>query len=406
MSHDQDQLTRLLRERAAEVSGPGLDLDTVRGRARRIQRRRQVVAGAVAAVVAAVAVPAGLAVVPQLTGEGAPPVAGSSPAPTPTAARPDGPVALTTEGLSRGEAPGVGYLTAEPALVTRAGTLPLERTYQRVVEYGDGYLALGYAGAGAELFFLDADGRETGTRQPAGERLTVAADRSHVGYVTVEPDGSQTLVSAPTSGADVVTWSFPELPALTPVGFLGDGALVYQTEGESPAVGIARPGDEPRPVPGLLGASDARGDLVAGTVSEQQGAVCSAVLDVSGLEATGGRPDTVWETCDHALGAFSPDGQHLVGYPPYRSGYGDLALTLLEAGTGRPVVEYEQERRRGQVTLTGVAWEDGRTLVAPTLDGERWTILRLGLDGRLENAVEPVLGEAFGDQPYWLTPGA
>ncbi len=51
-SHDEkDLLTRELRERSSDVGGHPIGFDAVRKSARRIQRRRQVLAGAVAAVV-------------------------------------------------------------------------------------------------------------------------------------------------------------------------------------------------------------------------------------------------------------------------------------------------------------------------------------------------------------------
>ena len=55
-----DDLTRTLREQADHIGGHPIDLDTVRGRARTIQRRRRVGAATVAAAVLAVVVPVGI----------------------------------------------------------------------------------------------------------------------------------------------------------------------------------------------------------------------------------------------------------------------------------------------------------------------------------------------------------
>ena len=122
-NHDEkDLLTQTLRERADGVGGGSLDLATVRGRARGIKRRRNALRGAVAAMVATVAVPGGMAVntALQTPGEDGPDVvATGTPSPsTVEERRLEGPTALTLEGLPTGPAPAIPYLTVDPA---RAG---------------------------------------------------------------------------------------------------------------------------------------------------------------------------------------------------------------------------------------------------------------------------------------------
>lgn len=69
MNHldEKDLLARALRERAGDVTGQPVSFQAVRGSARRVQRRRRIVTGAVAAAVATVALPTGIAVTAALT---------------------------------------------------------------------------------------------------------------------------------------------------------------------------------------------------------------------------------------------------------------------------------------------------------------------------------------------------
>jgi hypothetical protein len=66
------------------------------------------------------------------------------------------------------------------------------------------------------------------------------------------------------------------------------------------------------------------------------------------------------------------------------------------------VVEYEQPGG-AQLALTTAAWESDDTILAVAVEGNKTTMLRLGLDGRLEQVVEPVEGDPFGDLPLWLS---
>ena len=59
-THDEEQLSRGLHERAGDVSGTPIGLDEVKRTARGIRRRRRITSGLVAAAVVAIVVPVGL----------------------------------------------------------------------------------------------------------------------------------------------------------------------------------------------------------------------------------------------------------------------------------------------------------------------------------------------------------
>lgn len=398
---EKDLLTQALRERSSDVGGHPINFDAVRRSAQKMQRRRQVVTGAVAAAVAGVALPTGLAVTSGLnTAEGpsenpsfaVPPSA--SPSPT-AAATPDGPTVLSMD-LPVGSGPELPYFLIGEYVLPDGRTLQLENNYTYVVPYDDGFLAQGYAGQGDQIFFLDQDGQVEGEPQDSGQGIVTSADGSHVGYVVIEEDGSQTLVNAPASGSDPVTWSFPAVPAVLPVGFADDDTLVYEAAagGEVEGVYTARPGSETARVPHLLGGSSAAGGLVAGVTERRLGSICSGVVDL----ASG---DLLWSDCAYATKEFSPDGEWLVAIPSDSDGLGPLSATVLDAGTGTPVVEYEQETRRGQVTLGDPEWESDRTLLSPITEGDEYGLVRLDLDGGLEHTIDTVRGE-YGDWLVWL----
>ncbi len=417
-NHDEmDLLTQTLRERADGVGGGSLDLESVRGRARGIKRRRNAVRGAVAAMVATLAVPGGLAVntALQTPGDERPDnnIATGTPSPsTVEERRLEGPTALTLEGLPTGPVPAIPYLTVDPdaqerkLLVTPDGTVELDDELgpvQAAVRSGDGWTVLAYPGP--RLHRLDAEGQIVGTEQyTAGERIAVAHDGSHLLYVLVDPsDDAQLVTASPTEGAtEPVSWRLPARPAVTPIGFVDDDTIVFETTDDRGATTVytAGPGEEPQPFDSpLLGATAAGDGIVYGytKVDEIEPSVCSAAVDADSGEM-------VWENCDYSLpgSSLNAAGDLLLAHPGYTDGYVPLSVSVLDAATGEPLVDYGQTERRGQVTAFDSAWESDRTFVTTVADGEDFAIVRYGAEGGSELAAGPVKGEAYGDAPFWL----
>lgn len=394
---EKDLLTRELRERSADIDGHPIGFDAVRQSAKHIRRRRNIVTGAVAAVVASISLPTGLAVTSALNepGDGGDDnLIATSPAPTPV-----GSVDLVTKGLPAGETPRLPYLVHQ-GFVTPDGTkVDVGVNLTSVAAFEDGWIGHVYAGnGGAEIYSFDADGNRLGTgAQMAGESMIVSADGSRVSYTLVAEDGSQTLVDAPTSGEQPRTWDFPERPAVEPVAFLDENSMVIQeATGGAPTYSTLDEGGELKRLDGFLGVADAHDGLVAGIVSEDMGSTCSAVRRPS----TG---ETVWETCDYSLLAFSPDGRWVAATGPYQSGFGMVSGAILDAEDGTPMVDLEQATRTSQVTLADLVWEDDDSVLAPVMDGNSYGMLRLGVDGTMETTVEPIEAPAFEDWPLWLS---
>lgn len=388
-SHDeQDLLTQELHHRSAGVGGHPIDMDDVRGRARTIRRRRNAVRGVVAAMVAAVAVPAGLSLTDSLssTGSVAPPVSSETVAPSPDAPTPQpaGTFPLTIRDLPRGEAPGLSYVLNEgDQLVTPRGSFDLQESYSMMTPYAGGWLAIGSSRHPGDVIMLDADLEVTHTDPAGGYEIAVSQDGSHVAYTVREGNDRILLVNAPTDGTDVVTWTIdvPRGESLDPVGFLDDDTVVYNSD-TADVMGIARTGGTLTPIEGLRridDASEATG-LVSGLVSfdDATSSGCSGVMDPES-------GDLLWQSCDHSLLRFSPDGRFVVAAPSYYDGPGPSSLSVLDASTGEPLVEFSPER--GGRTVVGVAqsaWEDADTVLALVSEGEDQAMVRMELDGSLE----------------------
>ncbi|HEX6247475.1 MAG TPA: hypothetical protein VFZ64_06340 [Nocardioidaceae bacterium] len=392
---EKDLLIRELRERSGDVDGSSIGFHAVRHSARRMQRRRNIVGGAVAAVVATAAVPGGLAVTSALN-DGRDPVDGSTiaatpseatPAPAPTP-RPDGTFVMTLDGLTRGEDAQVPYIDyPRAALVTPDGSMGLPTVYQKITRYDDGWLALGYEGDGAEMFLL-TDDMEVTRSFPSGDTFVVSDDGSRVVYVQIEDDGTQTLVNAPTDGLDPQTWSLPESPAVQPIGLVDEGSVVYETLAAdgTQAVSLAT-AEGVTELEGFVAGEDAgttTGLVIGQTRSDMVQGSCWGIMDPAASTT-----DLVWETCDYWLKSFSPDGRHIAATVPDADGLGAPTLTVLDAESHEPVVEFSNDRKHQSALFQG-AWEDDDTVVGIVTEGTTFQLVRYELDGRAEAASDPV----------------
>jgi hypothetical protein len=113
-------------------------------------------------------------------------------------------------------------------------------------------------------------------------------------------------------------------------------------------------------------ASDGR---VAGMVSASDTGSCSAVLNADGR--------MLWKTCDYSLGRFSPDGRYVIGHPAYADGLGDSLVAVLDARTGKPLVEYRTNR---DAFVTTTVWDSDGTLLSMLYD-HGWALMRLDRSG-------------------------
>jgi hypothetical protein len=400
---EKDLLARELRERSGEVGGHPIGLDAVRQSARRIRRRRQIVTGAVAAVVASIAVPSGIALTSSVDGPDGPvkePTVATSPtdttSPPAPAPRPDGTFPLTLQGLSRGPGARLPYVDSlKDALVTPEGSVALPESYGMITPYDGGWLAIGSSQHPGKVIRLDAGMNVVHTGPSGGGDLAVSADGSHVAYTVRKSRDQVLLVDAPTDGTDPVTWTVdvPGGEALDPVGFLDDDTVVFNSDAAN-VMGIARPGATTTPVDGFLRVDDASeaGGLVSGLVSYGVDSGCSGGQD----PATG---RLLWKTCDGSNLRFSPDGRLVVADAASSDGPGSPTLTVLDARTGDEVVAFTPQRRDTVVGVTQVAWEDDDTMLAYLDEGGDQALVRLRLDGSVEAVTGTVSTQ---DMRVWL----
>jgi hypothetical protein len=236
---------------------------------------------------------------------------------------------------------------------------------------------------------------------PSSESFAVSSDGSRVAYVEIQDDGSQYLVSAPTDGSDVQAWPFPERPAVEPVGYVDGGTVVYQTTDSQGRTDVGLiSADERTPLEGFTTVYDANAEtgLVLGqTRSDLVNGSCYGVMDPEASTTS-----MVWETCDHKLLGFSPDGRFVAASVADYDGLGAPTLTVLDADTREVVVEFAAGRNDQTVLFQGT-WEDPDTILGIVTDGVTYMVERFELNGSTELAAEPIeVDPAFGDIPVWF----
>ena len=109
-----------------------------------------------------------------------------------------------------------------------------------------------------------------------------------------------------------------------------------------------------------------------------------------------------WRTCTHELTDLAADGRHVVGLATASSDAATRDLAIYDRA-GDTVASWSLPHgSAGQVG--DVAWEDAEHVLVVVGDGERWTIVRLGVDGSAERTLAPVeRGADFS--PYRLPVG-
>jgi hypothetical protein len=128
-----------------------------------------------------------------------------------------------------------------------------------------------------------------------------------------------------------------------------------------------------------------------GQLSSSDGGSCWAALDKA--------DDQRWKTCTYALKSFSRDGRLVLAGSAETDGVGDTRLAVLDAATGKPVLDL---RTADRASIYQVVWEDSSHLLATVRDGNRWAILRIGVDGHREYAVSPETGADEYVSPFVL----
>jgi hypothetical protein len=394
-----EQLGETMHRRVDALHDSPLDLVGVRGRARTIRRRRQgAVAAGIAAVVAAVVVPLGLLTPTDERGQ--------DPQPVETPERIPDPVPLDPSAAPEGGAAEVPYTEIDARrLITPGATYDLPAAYPQIVPFFEAWIALATdrpGATGTRVVILDKDYAELdGTEQTTS--IAVRDDGERVAWGQDDGDG-WSVVNAPTadeaSTTTRVTDDGPHAPTRA-VGFLPDDQVVVASTDE-------RTGRDTFRVVALDGtitvfdgfshlnsASPASG-LVAGQTQyfDDDGSSCSGAMDP--LAAA---PTLVWETCDHQLGLFSPDGKYVVGLANSSYSPGPASVAILDAATGRPIVDFVGTA--DSVWVGQVVWEDSTTLLATVTQGGEQYVVRATIDGQLERVAGPIATSGLSFE-FWF----
>jgi hypothetical protein len=320
---------------------------------------------------------------------------------------PEGTTKLTIRGLSVGAWPAIAYAAADDpadpagdwALVQAGGATRLPVTgIQSLATSGDGAVLLVNDGDDdTAVVVVDGSGEEVRREKSHGYRLARTADGSVVAWLR---DDLTTTVLAD----DGTTLSLPEVPRAAEIGALaggencpdltpdGYGCTAYLNGEEAGEVYLADSHGMAGPLGGaLIRIADVLDhDLELGLISVDDLGSCSAVIGV--------KRKPLWETCDHTLTSFSPDGARVLGTDAYLDGFGQRSVVFLDADGA--VLHQFLSMGRG-ATVLQTAWEDSDHVLAVLYERGRWAVARLGVDGSAELAVAPVEGADL-DRPFVL----
>ncbi|MCD6638675.1 MAG: hypothetical protein LT071_02020 [Nocardioides sp.] len=387
MSTDfEQQLAGALERRASTAPVAPQSLDAVRHRARGIRRRRIAVSAAGVAAALAVIAPLGLSATGVLDGDPdrSRDIAVASPGPSPVPPPVTEPVTVTT-GAAPGDAPGIAWLEADGTLHLPGGTM---------AQAEPGYRALSVVASRVLAFRSDPD-TGLGTVDEIGTDGSVLASygalmapmTDDAGTVGAWVDRQGRIVWAGAGGQ--TTFDTEGNAQLLSVD--ADGAWFTPEGAERAASRIAPDGSVTGPLD-VLGVNDSLGERVTATLTydDMEPGSCGGVL-------RGGREE--WRTCDFTVDRFSPDGAWVLATDAYLDGMGQGTLAILDAGTGGAQVQYEVE----DGVFFDWRWEDAAHALAVvhTPADQAWQVVRLGLDGSVEQAVAPRRGTDL-EPPFWL----
>jgi hypothetical protein len=393
-NHDDltNELGRAMHHQADGISGSPITLGDVKGTATRIRRRRALTATAAVAAVVAIVVPTAMFtsnLFPNASDDNG--VATNSATPTNvTLGEP-----LDVSNLELGAAPRIAWIEGGRTLHTAdGGTVQLDRAYSDVVRYDGGYLATYTDNEGvATGVLLDAIGNRVGDSFATAYSLAVASDGEQVLYVA---DGKLLVHDNGTGETDTVR---TEAGVETePIAVTSDTAYYnVQLADYSSDARWFREGEEHDPRPKGIYRYTSVGDngwATAIVAVDDFDGNCTEVTDASGSEA--GR------TCDLTLQTFSPDGSHILAKPAYYDGYGIRQLTVTNrdgVGTEAAVVLEYLQTGETDATFMDARWEGDSHILAvmttpvPGTADMTWQLVRIGLDGSVENASDPVRDE-------------
>lgn len=383
MNDLDNELSRTMRRHAENLSAAPLAFDDVRGKATSIRRRRQLATGVGIAAAVAIIVPTAMFATQSIQTDGE-----IDPLDTPTVVDTNGTEgtegpgptmgadagALDVTGLPTGAEPGVG-------LVTR----PETETDQATVRWTPEGIVVE----------VKASGESFGP-YPSSTGIVRNQDATAIAWATDEGD-----IMAWADGADepfVVAHSELEGPRVSVVVGSdcspGAACILYgsgwnMATNQSEAFALSSDGEFDQVLGGaLIDVRDATEDgRLLGHTEITDGGSCSALFDTSSSSS-----EPVFDTCNHTLEAFSPDGDHVLASEPYHSGIGAGQIAIYDARTGELLAD--RSKKKGDMAFYNAAvWEDASHVLFSAYQDGQWSIVRMDLTGAMEYAVPPADGD-------------
>ena len=394
----EDRVHDALHRTADPLQRAPFTVTDVRTRARRIQRRRAVAAGAAVAAVLAVAVPVGLTMTGPAQRSEVPPATQ-----TPTY---QGQVTIDPRSATISATPAGVPLLDLSVLSVSAGSaqLDLPKPYEQLTPYRDGWIGTLNEDGTFVLDVLD-DSFTVVDETPGASPVAVSPDAERVAWAYDAGD-HWAVVNSDVAGQELERpfASVPDGPVgtmVTVVGFVSaDEVLVSRLDGgDGTSSYLVADGDSIEPWAGLDQPRSA--SPVTGMVAARaEDGSCSATFDGRSRST-----EPAWVDCTRELGPFSPDGALVVGFAATQGG--DYAgLSLLDAATGASRVDFRVTMPKRHVVgiASQVVWEDDEHLLAVYTDNADQYVVRLGVDGSVERVAGPVTVES-GEYALRLTPG-
>lgn len=414
--HLGDDLGRALHQQADGISGAPITLDAVKGTAGRIRRRRALAASAAVAAAVAIVVPTAMLGTDLFDGaapDNAPPATMTA---SGTGTEDETPVtgSLDIRGLEQGATPGIPLMQGS-TLISGSETSDLGIELTQVAQLGEWVVgtAMGGDGADSTLYVLHPTTDDIVYEEPVHHTNLVVSDQNDA-VAWVDDLGRPKIWQAGATEPIVlraaeVPGNNPQARALNgercdqdPETTEGAGCTVWftQEDGEGGLAtyvasthGVTEPfGDVG--FRSLTGVSNNPGSqrYIGMTQVKEDSSSCSGI---SGPQSA----DITWETCDHYLLAFSPDGSRILATDPYGDGIGDTEVAILDAASGDLLVSLDN--RRSEAFVNAMVWEDDEHVLATVSQAGQWALVRIGLDGSMEYAAGPQAGVDV-DPPWFL----
>ena len=122
-------------------------------------------------------------------------------------------------------------------------------------------------------------------------------------------------------------------------------------------------------------------------IDELDPSSCSAVLDPA---ETGSKP--LWETCDHTLDTFSPNGDYVLASDPYGDGIGAGVIAVYDAEHGELLADRRNTQQEPGLLQRAPSGRTRPTSCSRVFQDGQWSMVRMDVDGAMEYAIAPQKG--------------